>query len=204
MAKIEYVDYVGLAAKAKEIRSHAEILNKHFTNAYKSVINMHKDWFGERYNDLGRDFNELAPSIDEILKITVTEIPFNLETVANNYSQANTGTNITSAQATHYVKMENVPTPNDTGMRFMTQQVTLAKDGIKAMLKSAVTELDTIESTYNKISWQSEAADVFRTKFRMLKTKIKKEIETINTQFDRLMQETLDQMQITEDNNTDK
>ena len=51
MAKIEYVDYVDLAGKAKDIRTHAQELNKELSTAYKSVIDMHQNWYGKRYND---------------------------------------------------------------------------------------------------------------------------------------------------------
>ena len=202
MAKVEYVDYKDLAVKAKDIRSHAQTLNKELTTAYKSVIDMHKDWYGVRYNELAKDFNELAPAIDEILKITVTDIPFALETVANNFSQADSGTNTTSAQQTQSVKMANIPTPNDVGMRFLTTEVTTTKENVKKNFKNAVSELNTIESIYNKASWKSESAEAFRARFTKLKTKITNEIETINSQFDRLMKQTLDDIQTTENKNT--
>ena len=202
MAKVEYVDYKDLATKAKDIRSHAETLNKELLTAYKSVIDMHRNWYGVRYNELAKDFNELAPAIDEILKITVTEIPFALETVANNFSQADTGSNTTSAQQTQPTKMENIPTPSDVGMRFLTNEVTATKESVRNNFRNAVTELDTIESTYNKISWKSESADAFRAKFTKLKAQITNEIETINSQFDKLMKQTLDDIQTTENKNT--
>ena len=202
MAKIETVDYKDLAVKAKDIRTHAQALNKELTTAYKSVIDMHKSWYGKRYNELAKDFNNLAPTVNEILKITVKEIPFALETVANNYSQADTNSNVTSAQQTAETKMENVPTPSDVGMRFITTDVTSTKESVKKNFKNAVTEMNSIESIYNKITWKSEAADAFKAKFTKLKTQIIKEIETINTQFDRLMKQTLEDIQTTENKNT--
>ena len=202
MAKVEYVDYKDLAIKAKDIRSHAQTLNKELSTAYKNVIDMHKDWYGVRYNELAKDFNELAPAIDEILKITVTDIPFALETVANNFSQVDSKVNVTSAQQTQAIKMENVPTPSDVGMRFLTAEVTAIKESVRSNFKNAVTELNTIESVYNKISWKSESAEAFHAKFTKLKTQITNEIETINSQFDRLMKQTLDDIQTTENKNT--
>lgn len=202
MAKVEYVDYRDLAVQAKDIRTHAKSLNQELTHAYKSIIDMHRVWYGKRYNELAKDFNELAPSINEILKITVKEIPFALETIANNFSQADTGSNTTSAQQTEEVKMENVPTPNDVGMRFITTDVTTIKETVKGNFKKAVEEMNAIENTYNKISWKSESAEAFRVKFTMLKNKITKEINEIQTQFDKLMQQTLEDIQTTEKKNT--
>lgn len=202
MAKVEYVDYSDLALKAKDIRSHAETLNKELTNAYKSVIDMHKSWYGDRYNVLAKDFNELAPSINEMLKITVKEIPFALETVANNFSQADKGTNTTSAQQTAEVKMENIPTPNDVGMRFISAEVSTTRDSVKNNFKKAIIEMDSIESTYNKISWKSESAEAFRAKFTKLKKQISDDIQNINTQFDKCMKQALDDLENTENKNT--
>ena len=202
MAKVEYVDYKDLAVKAKEIRSHAQTLNDELSKAYQSVIEMHQSWYGKRYNELAKDFNELAPSINELLKITVGEIPFALETVSNNFSQADTGANATSAQQTAEKKMPNVPAPNDVGMRFMTEQVTATKNKVSTNFKNANTEMNTIESVYNKISWKSESSEAFRAKFTKLKAKIVKDIEEVNAQFTKLMQQTLDDIATTEKKNT--
>ena len=202
MAKVEHVDYLDLANKATNIATHAQTLNKELSKAYQSVIDMHKSWYGKRYNELAKDFNELAPSINEILKITLTEIPFALETVSNNFSQADRGINATKAQQRSVTKMPNVAMPNDVGMRFISADVTTTKESVKNSFKNAVSEMNTIEGIYNKITWKSESAEAFRTKFTKLKNQITKEIESLNTQFDKLMKKTLEDIEATEKKNT--
>ena len=202
MSKVEYVDYRDLAVKAKDIRNHAKGLNEQCTKIYQEIINMHQSWYGKRYNELAKDFNELAPSINEMLKLTYGEIPFALETIANNFSQADTGANTTSAQQTQEAKMPNVPTPNDVGMRFMEVQVKDTKTKVVQGFKNANEKMKAIETTYNKISWKSESSEAFRAKFTKLKNQITKEIDQLNSQFDKLMNQTMEDVRTTEKKNT--
>lgn len=202
MAKIEVVDYKDLGQKAKQIRTQAQDLNKELLSAYQHIIDMHKSWYGKRYNDLAKDFNNLAPTINEMLKLTVSEIPFALERIANNFSKVNEGAKTTSAQQTSIKKMTNVPRPNDIGMRFITKDVNQIKKFVEDNFKKAVIKMDTIESIFYKITWKSESADAFRARFNKLKKQITNELNKINTQFAKLMQQALDDMQTTEKNNT--
>ncbi|MBR3163208.1 MAG: WXG100 family type VII secretion target [Clostridia bacterium] len=202
MSRVEYVDYQDLAVKAKDIRNHAKELNELFTKIYQEIITMHQAWYGKRYNELAKDFNELAPSINEMLKLTYGEIPFALETIANNFSQADTRSNTTSAQQTEERKMPNIPTPSDVGMRFMETQVRESKNKVTTGFKNANEKMSAIEGTYNKISWKSESAEAFRAKFIMLKNQITKEIDELNSQFDKLMEQAMEDLRITEQKNT--
>lgn len=202
MAKIEYVDYKDLAVKAKDIRNHAKVLNEQCTKIYQEIINMHQSWYGIRYNELAKDFNELAPSINEMLKLTYGEIPFALETIANNFSQADNGANATSAQQTQETKMPNIPMPNDVGMRFMEVQVKDTKTKVVQGFKNANEKMKEIENTYNKISWKSESSEAFRVKFTKLKNQITNEINQLNIQFDKLMNQTIEDVRTTETKNT--
>lgn len=202
MSRIETVDYNDLAIKAKDIRNHAKELNEEFTKIYQAITEMHQAWYGIRYNELAKDFNELAPAVDEMLKITYGDIPFALETVANNFSQADTGSNTTSAQLTQETKMPNVPTPSDVGMRFMEVQVKETKTKVVQGFRTANEKMQEIENTYNKVTWVSESAEAFRAKFTKLKEQITKEIDEINAQYDKLMEQTIEDIRVTEEKNT--
>lgn len=202
MSRIETVDYNDLAIKAKDIRNHAKELNEQFTKIYQEIIDMHQAWYGKRYNELAKDFNELAPAVNEMLKITYGDIPFALETVANNFSQADTGSNATSAQLTQEAKMPNVPTPSDVGMRFMEVQVKETKTKVVQGFRTANEKMKEIENTYNKVTWVSESAEAFRAKFTKLKEQIIKEIDEINAQYDKLMEQTIEDIRVTEQKNT--
>ena len=48
--------------------------------------------------------------------------------------------------------------------------------------------MDTIESIFNGINWNSEAKDAFQSKFSSLKSQIISALDNINTQYTNLMQ----------------
>ena len=120
MAQIDHVDYEAMPRQAKQMREYAIELNGEIRTAYSNVGEMHNSWYGIRYNELVKDFNELVPQVNDLLKLVVTDIPFAVETIANNYAQADKGQNVTSAEETAANKIEDLPITNDVGMRFMT------------------------------------------------------------------------------------
>ena len=107
MARIMNVDYEAIPGKAQQMRSQGEELNTELTTAYQSITDMHNAWYGKRYNELVKSFNNIIPQINEMLQLVVGDIPFALETVANNYSQADKGSNVTSANNTAPKKISN-------------------------------------------------------------------------------------------------
>ena len=61
MAQIMNVDYEAMPNQAKQMRQYAIELNNEFKTAYSYIGDMHNSWYGVRYNELVRDFNNLAP-----------------------------------------------------------------------------------------------------------------------------------------------
>ena len=62
--------------------------------------------------------------------------------------------------------------------------------------------MNSIEATYNKIEWKSEAAEAFKTKFTKLKANIVAAFENLDTQFTKLMAQTMEDVQASESANT--
>ncbi len=204
MAKITNVDYEAMPSQANQMRTYGQELNKELTNAYTSIQNMHSVWYGKRYNALVKEFNQLVPEINELLELIVGEIPFALETIANNYSQADKGSKVTGAAKTAPKKVVNLAMPGDVGMKFITSEVTAVKTRVSTNFKNAVNKMNVIESAYNKIQWKSEASEAFRVKFLKLKKNIIQAFNNIESSFSTLMQQTLDDIQATESANTVK
>lgn len=202
MARIMEVDYEAIPAKAKRIRVQGQELNNEITTAYTSIANMHNSWYGQRYNALVTLFNNLIPQINEMLVLTVQEIPFALETVANNYAQADKGSNVVGVERTDPKKVSNLTIPNDVGMKFLSSEVTNVKESVSTNFKNAKSKMSEIESTYSQINWQSEASEAFKTKFTKLKQQIISAFEQIDAQFTKLMTEALNDVQSTEKSNT--
>lgn len=202
MAKIMNVDYEAIPNQAKQMRAYGKQLNSEMTKAYKSVANMHSSWYGKRYNELVKAFNEMIPQINDMLKLVVTEIPYALETIANNYSQADKGSNVTSASNEAPNKITNLSISNDVGMKFLTSNVSSVQKQISSNFKNSKEQMNKIESAYGKIKWSSEAADTFKAKFKKLKSSIVSSFETIETDFTKLMTQTQADIENAEKANT--
>ena len=202
MANIQNVDYEALPGQASQIRSYAQELNNELTTAYTNITNMHSVWYGVRYNALVKEFNNIIPQLNELLNLVVGEIPFALETIANNYAQADKGANVVGAQNTAPNKIAEIPVSNDVGMRFITEDVANTQSQVSTNLDNAKSKMDSIESTYNQIQWQSEASDAFKSTFTRLKGQIVSSFENIKSQFTNLMNQTQEDIQSAESSNT--
>ena len=202
MANIVNVNYEAIPAIARQVRTHAQELNTEMVNVYNSIADMHNCWYGKRYNALAKEFNNIIPEINDLLELVVGDIPYLLETVANNYAQADKGSNVTSAMKTAPKKVTSLAMPNDVGMKFQTNQVSAIKSKVSTNFKNSKEKMNSIEATYNKIEWKSEAAEAFKTKFTKLKANIVAAFENLDTQFTKLMAQTMEDVQASESANT--
>ena len=80
-ARIDEVDYRGFPTVAKGMRSDAEKMNKEVIELYNTLKEMKKDWYGPRYDQLVKGFNKMIPDFDNMLKLTVTQVPASLEKI---------------------------------------------------------------------------------------------------------------------------
>ena len=202
MAKIDHVDYEAMPRQAKAMREYALELNNELRTAYSNVGEMHNSWYGVRYNELVKDFNELIPQVNDLLKLVVTEIPFTVETIANNYAQADKGQNVTSAEETSANNIENLPITNDVGMRFMTAEVANTQRSVSEKFDASKELMNKIEAEYNRVEWQSEASESFKARFNKLKNDILMAFDNINNEFSKLMTQTQQDIETTEKANT--
>ena len=146
MAEIDKVDYEAMPERARNIREYALELNSEMRNVYSKVGEMHNSWYGVRYNELVKDFNDMTQSVNEMLELVVTEIPFALENIANNYAGTDKGQGVTSAEETQANKVENLPILNDVGMRFITADVANTQREVAAKfdkLKEVMEQINT-------------------------------------------------------------
>lgn len=202
MAKIDHVDYEAMPRQAKAMREYALELNNELRTAYSNVGEMHNSWYGVRYNELVKDFNELIPQVNDLLKLVVTEIPFAVETIANNYAQADKGQNVTSAEETSANNIENLPITNDVGMRFITAEVANTQRSVSEKFDASKELMNKIEAEYNRVEWQSEASESFKARFNKLKNDILMAFDNINNEFSKLMTQTQQDIETTEKANT--
>ena len=202
MARIMSVNYEAIPSQAKQMRETGKQLNGELTKAYSSIASMHSAWYGKRYNELVQDFNNMIPQLNEMLTLVVGEIPFALETIANNYAQADRGQNVVSAVKEAPNKISNIAITNDVGMKFVTAEVEQTQNSVVTNLRNAKDQMNQIEAQYGKVEWQSEASETFKTQLSKLKTSIVTSFENIESQFTRLMNQTKEDVQRTESANT--
>lgn len=202
MPNIMNVDYEAIPAQAKQMRAVGEQLNSEFTKIYSNLGELHNAWYGKRYNELVLAFNNIIPQVNEILTLVEAEIPFALETVANNYAQADKGQNVTTAVKEPIRRINNVTVPNDVGMKFITETVTAMKNSISNSFRNAKEQMNQFNAQFEKVQWQSEAANAFKAQFSKLKNEVVASFDNIETQFAKLMSQTLQDMQATESANT--
>lgn len=204
MANITRVDYEAIPRQAMSMRTHGKELNNEIFAAYQSIEEMHKSWYGKRYNSLVEEFNKIIPNLNELLELVVDELPFTLETVANNYALADTGSGVARAAKETPKKLSNLSFSGEIGMKFVTTEVEAIQQTVSRNFENAKGKMDEIQAEYAKISWQSEAADAFKARFQKLKTEIVRSFEELKSQFTTLMNQTKDDIQRTESANTIK
>lgn len=202
MALIENVDYKAIPGQANEMRNYGKDLNSEITKAYATIARMHESWYGKRYNELVKAFNNMIPSLNEMLTLVVTEVPYALETIANNYSQADEGQNVTVASNEAPNKLVELAITEDVGMKFLTSNVEEAQQEVSKNFTNAKDLMDKIEGVYSRIAWKSEAADAFKATFTKLKNDIVTSFENVNSQFTKLMDQTQQDVENAEKANT--
>lgn len=201
MANIIKVDYEAIPRQTMSMRTHGKELNTELLNAYRSIESMHRFWFGVRYNALVLEFNKIVPSINDLLNLVVDEIPFTLETVANNYALADRGSGVTKAAKETPQKISELAITNDVGMGFVTTEVENIQRTVSKNFQNATEKMNAIETEYERITWQSESAEAFKARFKKLKTQIISSFDNLNSQFTTLMNQTKEDMQKTENAN---
>lgn len=201
MTNIIKVNYETIPSLARQIRTYAQELNIEIINVYNDIADMHNYWHGQRYNVLSNEFNNIIPSINELLNLVVGELPYLLEIIANNYSYADKSTNVANAVKLQPKKVMALAVPKDIKMKFVTENVKTIKEKVSINFKNAKDKMNSIEATCNQIEWNSEAAEAFRMKFTKLKTNIVREFENIDTQFSNLMIQTMEDIQVLESSN---
>jgi len=200
-ARIDEVDYQGFPRVAKGMRDDAVKMNKEITELYNTLKEMKKDWYGPRYDDLVKGFNKMIPDFDNMLKLTVTKVPFTLETIANNYAKVDMGKAVTTAIEKATKKIANVALSAKKTLRFEDNDVDAKRKKMEKNLDKVNDLMNSIEAKYNKINWKSDASDEFKKTFKSLKTNIVKNTTAIKKDFKKLMDQSAEDMRKAEQAN---
>lgn len=202
MAKIQNVDYEKIPGQASQMRSEGQVLNTELKKAYESINLMRNFWWGKRYDSLVKEFNKIIPDINELLTLVISEFPYALEIIANNYSQADKGANVTSPQNVAPDKIDEILLSLGVGLRFLSEPVETTQTQVEKNFDNAKEKMNEIESIYNQIQWESEASQAFKAKFTKLKGQIISSFENLKSQFAKLMTQAQQDIQAAETSNT--
>lgn len=200
--RIEEVDYNGFPRIAKAMREDAIKLNKEVTTAYSTVGVMQKSWYGPRYDELVKIFNKMIPNFESILKLTVTDFPYTLELIANNYSNVDKGRKVTTAEKTSIQKIQKISLSGKTTFRFMETNVKTHQTEINKNFDKILSYINSIEANYKKLNWKSAASKEFEMKFNRLKKDISTSVSDTKKQFKKLMDQTVEDIRRSEKANT--
>ena len=203
MAIIGNVDYQSIPLKTDKMRESGKNLCNEMHAMYNTVERIHDDWYGARYNDLVKAFNNIRPSINSMLELVFTTIPATLDTVANNYSKVDRQVPLRAVSEEKPQIVEDIPVINDEGkFRYITASVEEKRKAVEANISKSVLLLDEFEGIYRTIDWESDAATVYRAKFTELKGELITSFEDLKKQFSELMAQAEKDIQATENANT--
>ncbi len=192
MSKNMRVNYEEMAIQAKIIREDGKQLNDQIIKIYAYLKDMHEFWYGKRYNELIKAFNNMVPQLNEMLSLIVSRLPYSLELISNNYSIVDKKQKETVEHDEKPNRIENLEITNDVGMRFLSEQVISIQQEISRCFKIAKEKMDKIEIEYKKVLWESESAHIFEREFGEIKEEITAFFEEINVAFKKLIKQTED------------
>ncbi len=201
MANITQVDYERLPDQAGSIRAEGQKLNTNLNKIFQETQNMHSNWYGVRYNSFIKELNSMLPAVNDILRLVVDDIPIALETVAKNYALAD-GAPTKTVNDKELPKIEELAATEDVGLRFVSTDVSVNKANIEQYIADALENLNTIQSHWSGVVWDSEAATAFGTKFTSLKTNIETALNSVKTNLSTLMAAAETDISAAETNNT--
>ena len=206
-AHIESVDYLALPGRAQELaNTGVDPINTGFQEVFNELENMHQDWYGQKYHTLVAAFNQIIPSIHELLTLIIVDIPSAMNQVAKNYALAD-GVQPAGFQeeGVRFIQELNT-TNNDVGLRFKSEAVLNFKDKMLNRLNTIInSDLNQYENIFLNVrthEWQSDAAEAFGTKLSSIKNDLIHSVQDISTLFDNLIAQSQEDIEAAESANT--
>lgn len=198
------IDYNGIPGESDKIRRLAQEVYKKLLDAYKNASEMHVCWYGKRYNELITNFNNVAPVLNEYLKVVVTEIPYMFDEIANEISNFDIQQNVTTARKDEFQKIQEISIINDVGMRYLQNEVVNYQTNIEADFNTVKDYMSLIQKIVNQMQLQCDGSDEFRTQFKKFVDSFKQVLDNIQTSFTKLMNQDREEMENAEKANTVK
>lgn len=203
MTKVN-VNYNTMPGMANQIRQNGQELNNELQTARTSIESVNATWYGKSYNDLALMFEGIIPQINEMLELIVGEIPFALETIANNYAAADGQTSaVVAPNKTEPNNLVPLNVNRTEDFNIDVSEVENLRTGLTRNFSNARDKMNTAESIYNSIQWQSsQASEAFRARFTKLKSEIISAFEEIDSHLSKVLQEQINRTEEAESQST--
>jgi len=180
---IKSVNHANMDIKAKEIRAKAVDMNDNLTKAYDIMKKLYSDnnWRGNRYNKVAEAFNKQTECLNDILRTTVTDIPFAIEVASNNYSSADgTGRPHQEIKKT-IAQIQKLSTSGETEtLTYLPNAVHTSQNTIVECINKAKADLESIIQLYGEVKWKTDGASIaFKKQLDQSKAKIDQAIKDV-------------------------
>lgn len=180
---IKSVNHVNMDSKAKEIRVKAVSMNDNLTKAYDVMKKLYSDnnWRGNRYNKVAEAFNKQTECLNDILRTTVTDIPYAIEVASNNYSSADgTGRPHQEIKKT-IAQIQKLSTSGETEtLTYLPNAVHTSQNTIVECINKAKADLESIIQLYGEVKWKTDGASIaFKKQLDQSKAKIDQAIKDV-------------------------
>lgn len=113
-----------------------------------------------------------------------------METIANDYSNLDRGMSLISAVNTSPIRILLLDIKNDVGIGFISSEVITIHDSIKQDFETVERYLNEYQSIFSQIEWNSETANVYKSKFDRIKASFNNKIDDIYAKFDAIIIQT--------------
>ena len=180
---IKSVNHANMDIKAKEIRAKAVDMNDNLTKAYDIMKKLYSDnnWRGNRYNKVAESFNKQTECLNDILRTTVTDIPFAIEVASNNYSSAD-GTGRPHQEIKKTInQIQKLSTSGETEtLTYLPNAVHTSQNSIVECINKAKADLENIIQLYGEVKWKTDGASIaFKKQLDQSKAKIDQAIKDV-------------------------
>jgi len=180
-----------LANSAKSLRQIGKNTNSTILEIYKKMTNLHSSWQGQGYANICKEFNKLVTDLNKVLKYMVKEVPYNLELIANYFSNADEEGNVTTPNNEDYIGVTLLSPPADKSMKFISTEVSNVKTDVINDIEKVKGYLNNFLSEFQKIKWNNSIALEFYKTFASLKSKLFDSFSTIEQKYNSFMNETI-------------
>lgn len=199
--------YETFANYAGKIEAAGAELYKLISDSYKKLEDLHSDdgWKGVRYVDLVKSFNKITSDLNDMIQDVQYGIPNALRTMGTNYGNFDTGS-FSSGSSADASKITDIPEPQDNYIAFVEEVIESAKQTVSDNFSTAKDKITAAKQTIIDMNsngdWIGAAQQAYEAKLSTYETKIHSSLDSLISDYEKAMSDTINDMNATENANT--